>query len=88
MVHSDDFQIVPYWTTGQVAVKDKKKRKQIWTTSATTPASFEDKFHLANAVVTCLFFAFFEHLLANWTKFTLLTVFPYVKHLHFQFLSI
>lgn len=59
MVHSDDFQIVPYWTTGQVAVKDKKKRKQIWTTSATTPASFEDKFHLANAVVTCLFFRFF-----------------------------
>lgn len=59
MVHSDDFQIVPYWTTGQVAVKDKKKRKQIWTTSATTPASFEDKFHLANAVVTCLFFPLF-----------------------------
>ncbi len=55
-MHSDDFQIIPYWTTGQVAVKGKVSKRQIWSTSVTTAASFEDKFHLANAVVTCLFF--------------------------------
>lgn len=57
MKPSASFGLVPYWTTGQVAVQAKGKgikKKQIWSTSKSMGASFEDRIHVCNHVVPCL----------------------------------
>lgn len=57
MKPSASFGLVPYWTTGQVAVQAKGKgvkKRQIWSTSKSMGASFEESIHVCNHVVPCL----------------------------------
>lgn len=50
-----NFSLNVYWTRLQVGVRDKRTKKQVWTTTcATATPSFPDKIRLANAIAAFL----------------------------------
>ena len=50
--HTANYSLNVYWTRGQVGVRSKTEKKQVWTTTTTANApSFADKVKLGSEVV-------------------------------------
>ena len=53
VVKSAAYQLVLYWTTLQVGIRNKATKRQIWCTTVGMPADFETKIKLSNFLVPC-----------------------------------
>ncbi len=53
VVKSAAYQLVLYWTTLQVGIRNKATKRQIWCTTVGMPADFENKIKLSNFLVPC-----------------------------------